>query len=464
MYRSVIGGMSDDRPTVGRSDSRFHERVLDHVPLPVLVLDPSGLITYVNQAVLDLTGWTDDEVLGTTMADHVHAADLAWVVEAYEQFNTVALDGPHQSSHPGLRLRILARDGTPLAVEAYGGGGLDDDVIEGTVYAMRPAVEDGLLDEIVAAIGGGATLEEIVTDIISLTTAAPLNIEAAVFAQHADGTTELVASSDPGLAGLAADTSTAAPWATLASAPTHACVADLPDEFRTQLADAGFRHCFHAGAHAPNVALTLRVIAASREHHRVWTGVIQRLERARELMGVVLLKRHNDALLADAALRDSLTGLPNRAGLEHRFASTRDRSAASALMFVDLDGFKPINDASGHGVGDQVLVTAAERLREAVRIDDVVARIGGDEFAILVGEPGSRLDDTVLRRLADRVVGMLSEPVPIGELSVELSASVGVSRVTPGRSLDETLTHADAAMYDAKRAGGRRYRIAPNVE
>ena len=457
------GEMSVDRAVGGRVDARFHERVLDHVPLPVLVLDPLGHLTYVNRAVLDLTGWTEADVLGTTIVDHVHPGDIGWVATAYEQLNTVVTDERQRKSRPGLRFRILGHDGTAHPIEAYGGA-LGDDVIDGTVYALRPAVEDGLLDDILTGIGGGATLEEIVTDSIRLTTAPPLEVDAAVFAQHADGTAELLASSNRSLAGLVADTTTDAPWSTLASGPAHTPVDELPDEFRRDLAAAGFRDCFHAGAHAPNVELTLRIIVASRDSHRVWTGVIQRLERARELMSVVLLKRHNDLVLADAAARDSLTGLPNRAGLQHRFAAAQDRTEGSALMFVDLDGFKTINDAHGHGVGDQVLTTMADRLRRAVRIDDVVARIGGDEFAILVGEPGSRLDDTVLRRLADRVVGMSAEPVLIGDRSVGLSASVGVSRVTPGRSLDETLTRADAAMYDAKRAGGSRYRIAPNLD
>ena len=300
--------------------SEFHERVLALVPAPVLVIDVDGRITFVNAAMLELTGLAADDLIATTIFDHVHPDDLAWVADAFARVTDPETRSLRQAgSRPGLRLRIVGREGAEIAIEANSGGGLDDELVGGSVYFVRPAAQDSLLDGIFTGIGAGASLEEIVCDIIGLVTCPPLAIDAAVFRQEADGDSELVASSDPTLASLPEASTTAVPWSTLVGLLGHVPVDALPDDVRSHLTNAGFGDCFYAAAHAPNAATTLRLIAATRTRHRDWTGVLQRLERARGLMSVVLLKRHNDLVLVDAASRDELTGLPNRAGLLRRF-------------------------------------------------------------------------------------------------------------------------------------------------
>ena len=128
-----------------------------------------------------------------------------------------------------------------------------------------------------------------------------------------------------------------------------------------------------------------------------------------------------------------------------------------AVLFVDLDGFKAINDRHGHEFGDRVLAGVADRLRRAARMDDVVARIGGDEFAVLLGRPFHHLDDTMVRRLASRILEMIEAPLEIDGTTVSISASVGADRLDDSSDLNAALRRADKAMYQAKRAGGGQF-------
>jgi diguanylate cyclase (GGDEF)-like protein/PAS domain S-box-containing protein len=161
------------------------------------------------------------------------------------------------------------------------------------------------------------------------------------------------------------------------------------------------------------------------------------------------------------AFHDSLTGLPNRnsfldslaraiarAGVEHRLL---------ALLFVDLDHFKPVNDALGHAAGDELLIAVAERLRAAVRKTDAVARLGGDEFAVLLTDVAH---PDVAGALAQKLVDRIGQPYMLNGQRIVVGASIGVAFYPwDGATVDELLSRADAAMYAAKSQGRRRYRL-----
>ena len=157
--------------------------------------------------------------------------------------------------------------------------------------------------------------------------------------------------------------------------------------------------------------------------------------------------------LRHAAQHDALTGLPNRGLFAQQL---REQSAAglpAAVLLVDLDGFKAVNDTCGHAVGDEVLIAVAARLRATARAADTVARIGGDEFVVLV-----RSDDDVAG-LATRLVAVVAEQLPRPASSVRLGASIGIARLLPGADGELALRHADLAMYAAKAQGRGRYRV-----
>jgi diguanylate cyclase (GGDEF)-like protein/PAS domain S-box-containing protein len=161
------------------------------------------------------------------------------------------------------------------------------------------------------------------------------------------------------------------------------------------------------------------------------------------------------------ALHDPLTKLPNRLLLMDRACQALSRLHRSdgvvAMLFVDLDKFKAVNDNLGHGVGDRLLVGISERLAALMRDSDTVARLGGDEFVILAEDIES---DGEAMALADRVIGELERPFTVGKAEVAMLASVGVSVArSPDTDPEAMLREADLAMYRAKAAGGRRLEL-----
>ena len=158
-------------------------------------------------------------------------------------------------------------------------------------------------------------------------------------------------------------------------------------------------------------------------------------------------------LLDDRAHRDPLTGLPNRRATTERLSAAMSRSRAGGraltVVFLDLDGFKGVNDRLGHEVGDEVLVAVARRLERTVRANDTLGRWGGDEFVAVV-EGG----EEAARALAERLHRALAEPVVVaGRRAVVVGVSVGASAVVAGDVPDDALSRADLAMFEAKRGG-----------
>jgi len=170
--------------------------------------------------------------------------------------------------------------------------------------------------------------------------------------------------------------------------------------------------------------------------------------------------------LESLALHDALTGLPNRRLLMDRLslaiAHARRNKSAMAVMYLDLDGFKQINDTLGHDTGDTLLSLVAARLVAAVRQEDTVARLGGDEFVIALWEL-SHADGVA--KLVSKVMQAVSQPYRIQGRDVNMTASVGVGIYpTHGEEVETLMKSADLALYEAKRTGKNDYRIAARTD
>jgi two-component system CheB/CheR fusion protein len=188
---------------------------------------------------------------------------------------------------------------------------------------------------------------------------------------------------------------------------------------------------------------------------------IDHLDRILLAMEDVTEARAAQAQIERLALRDALTGLPNRALLQDRlhqaFATAGRNGTRAALMLLDLDGFKDVNDTLGHPAGDLVLREVARRLGERIRADDTLARLGGDEFAVVLPDLA---DVATLDPMAHRLMGAFAEPFALDGHEARLSVSTGIA-LFPDDGEDATtlMRHADLALYRAKAAGRRQFRF-----
>lgn len=180
------------------------------------------------------------------------------------------------------------------------------------------------------------------------------------------------------------------------------------------------------------------------------------------LFSDITRQKDNEQQLRHIAHFDPLTGLPNRVlladRLEQAIVRVRRSGLPLALAYIDLDGFKSVNDVHGHDVGDQLLVTLAARMKDCLREGDTVARLGGDEFVAVLADLSNQ---STAKDLIDRLLSVIAQPVKVDGVVVQVSGSIGISHYPQSDDVDpdQLLRQADQAMYQAKVAGKNRYHI-----
>ncbi len=248
--------------------------------------------------------------------------------------------------------------------------------------------------------------------------------------------------------------------AQLADAATPPVIVNMKDGLLTELANQrGFRDCM-VGALSSGEGRTGLIVVANRlgsvatfgpEDLQLFATLVQHAALALEndqLEHALTQLRSLERELAHQASHDTLTGLPNRALLGRHLVEHLDSEESVALLYVDLDDFKLVNDTMGHAAGDQVLIEAARRLQFCIRPTDVAARLGGDEFAVLL------VGNDRPEKTAERIVASLSASYEVDEdQEATVGASAGLAMSSPGDDAVLMLSQADVAMYTAKEQG-----------
>lgn len=240
----------------------------------------------------------------------------------------------------------------------------------------------------------------------------------------------------------------------------------MPEPHRSQHDDYLFRYLSGAPAKILNKPQEVECVRSDDRSFPAELTVTEHMEREgkRTFIGMIRdisQKKAQEERIHFLAMHDTLTSLPNRNKFNERLAESIARSKRTkklmALMFVDLDKFKPINDTFGHDAGDHVLKVTANRLTESIRETDMAARVGGDEFILILEDLSSRAD---VEKVAAQILASVRNPIEFSGNDCSIGASIGIS-LCPDHATDEEglVKKADEAMYAVKEAGRNNFKI-----
>jgi diguanylate cyclase (GGDEF)-like protein/PAS domain S-box-containing protein len=437
---------------------------MTHVSDMVTIMDEHGNFEYVNPFGLEVFGYESaDELIGTPMLDTIHPDDLPRVMIAMARMLDPEVPVP---GRPAL-LRIRRADGSYVRVEANGSIGSSPGTSPGSsanrvVVTARPTIDADLHEQLMSVLTTGAPSEKSFELVPAFGEWRQPNLLHAVFVLDDEGRPLAYGSS--ALLALGALDDPRAPWAAVAQSGEELFVAidELADAARERAAAAGLTHLRARPVvddlHRSHGVVVIAHDATSPlpDERSTLEFSWYALDKMADVLEIALAWRFQAAELRRAAATDPLTGLANRSGFWSRFERTAAAIAHESVtvLCVDLDRFKPVNDTHGHAVGDALLVEVADRLRRVVRPGDLVARVGGDEFTVVVHD----LAEDQVAGIADRIVTELGAPFAVGGHAIEIGASVGVAGA-PVEEFDAEglLDAADTALYEAKNSGRTRW-------
>ena len=439
------------------------------------VTDQNGVVAFANDAFRDV-GWEPHELIGRSPFEFVHPDDLDRALMGLETIGEAPRPIP-------TTFRLLRGDGTYEALEV-GASRVHVAGRDWLVFMFSRSPFQTTAAHVLGLLAGGASGPEALDALaVDLSEVIP-GLEIGVAFDAVDGSRAVAGPLDPALVGVAdgvQDLDQRTPWGEAIATGRTVAVEGL-DELAArspglgpvvELARAGG---IEGGSIFPiddPASGTPALLACWYRPPRVRMFMeIYLAELPVDLVRLTLTSRYEQAELERLARQDSLTGLANRAAFFsalERSTEVHDRRTAQrragaepgdavAVVYLDLDGFKPVNDTHGHEAGDAVLATLAARFGEVVRGSDLVARIGGDEFAVLCD--GVR-DADEARRLADRLLVVAAEPITVLDATVHVGASAGVAVAADLADLapDRLVAAADAALYRAKRSGKGRVEL-----
>jgi diguanylate cyclase (GGDEF)-like protein/PAS domain S-box-containing protein len=440
-------------PSTGPHDG-FGRAVIEQASDMVIAFGHDGTISYANDAVRVLLGYEPSSIVGTNALDLVAPDDLDNAARTIHHAAEVV------GWRPPRPFRLVHADGRWITFEVAGLSLFDHPDVQAIVIVARWADASSRVDRVLGLLAGARPTTEVLAELVHLLDRPGWELAVALQFDDGDGGFTAVASRDTdGLDGLTAVDE--GPWAT--ARQTGVPVVDVgletvPPAIRSVAAAAGFVTCWAVPVTDP-IGAPACLVVWNAEPVEPELGQDLVLRRLVSLVELALDGRARSQELQRAASCDPLTGLWNRRYLEAA-ASARDRAPGDqmAVVLCDLDGFKQVNDAHGHPAGDHVIRTVATRLRAAVRSTDVVARFGGDEFAILL--PGVDAGERV-EGLARRLIEDVCEPIEHEGALLHVGVSIGVAVCAPGGPCDlaQLVGLADVRLLEAKAAGKATFRI-----
>ena len=472
----MAGGTDNEKP---RDDVLGYPELLERVPAIVYVADAgeTGRWHYVSPQIEQILGYTPEQWCADPelWLERLHPADREWVLD-----RETALIGADPES-PALEYRMVHRDGHVVWIrddavlthedsgELRWHGVLSDVSERKTVEvelerraAQQAAV--ALLGE--HALEGASTLELMQEAVTSAAEMLDVEISAVWELIEADSALLLRAGigwpdSAFGSLRYPAGAGSQAGFTLLSGTPVT--VEDWDTETRFKQPDfkgrrtgAGLSVKIEGRSREPFGVLVVQSMAS----RRFGPGDVDFLQALANVLADAIERQAIEDAIRERAVHDPLTGLPNRVlfvdRLEHALSRLGRQGSLCAILFLDLDHFKLVNDSLGHHVGDELLAAAAPRLKQALRASDTVARFGGDEFGILLEDIVSERDAI---ESAERIAAIFARPFVLSGSEHFVTTSIGIALARGGELADELIRDADAAMYRAKDRGRARYEV-----
>ena len=423
---------------------------------PFCAIDLAGNVVWSGESIEELLGWSPEDLVGRSMLDVVAPSSLDYAIEslsAATEYLSSRSEEPSTWEGVGPIIELLRADGTAvpcaIAVATPVRTGLPVFILQLRRVEGATALEDALV-----AMGRGDTITAVLGHVASMLAGELPDVDVAVAHRCTTDDRVEVVGAPAGLAGVFEPGALAgSPWQATAEDPDTIVdhpVDALPEPFRGAAVRAGYHWLTTLGVRTTGPGQHRAYLAVWRRHpypSHVFTNA--RIRQAVSLVGLVVQWEEGRRALQWAATHDGLTGLPNRSAFVRHLDHQR-AEGMTAVLYLDLDDFKPVNDQHGHALGDRVLAEVATRLRHAVRPTDVVARLGGDEFAVLCPAIG---DMAAAGALADRLVTEVGRPLCVEGIDVQVGLSVGIAALVDGDGPDEVLDRADQALREAKSSG-----------